>query len=110
VLALRWTDVDFDAKTISISRSVQVAKVRSGERDPKWVRSVKKPKTARGVRTIQIDDGLCDLLRQERDRHLRLVAGVPDGEAADLAHVRLPVIWVVIGSKRTDVYGVFSRK
>jgi integrase len=45
---------------------------------------------ARGVGTIQIDDSLCELLRRERDRHLRLIAGVPDGVSVDLALVRLP--------------------
>jgi hypothetical protein len=38
----------------------------------------KEPKTARGKRTITVDDDLIALLVAERERYLRLVAGVPD--------------------------------
>jgi integrase len=68
ILALRWIDVDLDAKTIAITRSVEETKAHG--------RRVKGPKTKRGRRTIQIDDGLVALLRTERERHLRLVAGI----------------------------------
>jgi integrase len=51
---------------------------------------MKAPKTARGKRTIKIDDELLTLLIAELDRHLRIVAGVPDGSAVDLSLVKLP--------------------
>jgi integrase len=38
-----------------------------------------------------IDDALVALLCNERDKHLRLKAGVPDGVEVDLSLVRLPV-------------------
>jgi integrase len=120
VLALRWIDIDIDAKTISISRSVEETKLRGQDgKGPKTKRSVKKPKTARGVRTIQIDDRLCELLRQERDRHLRVVAGVPDGVAVDLSLVRLskealcfPAIGTSLTALRSphSIYDMFVKR
>jgi integrase len=47
-------------------------------------------KDGRGNRTIQIDDHLLDLLLSERDKHLRAIAGVPDGAAVNLSLVKLP--------------------
>jgi integrase len=51
---------------------------------------LKGPKTARGKRTIAIDDDLIVLLLTEREKHLRIRAGVPDGAAVDLSLVKLP--------------------
>src|SRR5262249_39001983 len=51
---------------------------------------LKEPKNARHRRTIVIDDELITLLCAERDRHLRIIAGVPDGIAVDLAFGTLP--------------------
>jgi Phage integrase family len=39
---------------------------------------------------IGISDDLVTLLRSERERHLRIVAGVPDGATVDLSLVKLP--------------------
>jgi integrase len=120
VLALRWVDVDLDARTISITRSVEETKVRGDNvKGQKTKRSVKKPKTARGVRTLQIDDRLCELLRQERERHLRLLAGVPDGASVDLSLVRLPkeaLCFPAIGASLTalrsphSIYDMFVKR
>jgi integrase len=44
----------------------------------------------RGKRTITIDAELVALLLDERERYLRLIAGVSDGAAVDLALVKLP--------------------
>jgi integrase len=82
VLALRWVDLDLEANTMSITRSIEETKQHG--------RRVKGPKTARGVRKITIDAGLVELLRRERERHLRLVAGIPDGVEVDLSLVKLP--------------------
>ena len=51
---------------------------------------MKGPKTERGKRTITIDDDLVALLLAERERHLRIAAGVPDGVSVDLSLVKLP--------------------
>ena len=51
---------------------------------------IKGPKTERGKRTIEIDNELVALLLTERERHLQIVAGVPDGAAVDLSLVKLP--------------------
>jgi integrase len=82
ILALRWSDVSFESKTLTIARAI--------EQTRKYGRNVKKPKTARSHRTIAIDDNLVELLRSEREKHRRLVAGVPDGVPVDLSLVPLP--------------------
>ena len=51
---------------------------------------VKGPKKESHKRTITIDDDLLALLLVEREKHLRLIAGVPDGAAVDLALIKLP--------------------
>src|SRR5262249_2402099 len=76
ILALRWSDLDVAAKTLRIERAV--------EETEKYGIAFKEPKTARGKRTITIDDDLIALLCAERDKYLRLVASVPDGTAVDL--------------------------
>jgi integrase len=82
VLALQWADINFEAKTLSIIRAVEPTK--------KHGRRIKAPKTARGVRTITIDDALVKMLRERHAKHLRLVAGIPDGAEVDTSLVRLP--------------------
>jgi integrase len=82
VLALRWSDLDAEKKTLRIERAVDQV-----HDEPL---ALKEPKTARGKRTIAIDDALIALLLAERERHLRIRAGVPDGAAVDLSLVRLP--------------------
>ena len=52
--------------------------------------ALKGPKTANGKRTITIDDDLIAPLLVEKEKHLRIVAGVPDGVAIDLSLVKLP--------------------
>ena len=73
ILAPRWDDFDPAAKTMRIERAIE-------ETDEHGLR-IKGPKTERGKRTITIDDDLIALLVAERERHLRIVAGVPDGAA-----------------------------
>jgi integrase len=82
ILALRWADLDVEAKTLRIERAVDHVRGQP--------LAIKPPKSARGTRTITIDDGLVALLLAEREKHLRLVAGVPDGAAVDLSLVKLP--------------------
>jgi integrase len=79
---LRWSDCDPEAKTLRIERALEDTKSQG-------VR-IKGPKTERGKRTIAIDDGLVGLLCAEREKHQRLIAGIPDGASADLSLVKFP--------------------
>src|SRR5262245_30670216 len=82
ILALRWSDLDVEKKTLRIERAID--QVHGQPLD------IKGPKTARGKRTIAIDDDLIALLRAGHERHLRIKAGIPDGAVVDLSLVRLP--------------------
>src|SRR5262245_42796848 len=82
ILALRWNDLDIEKKTLRIERAVEQVHGQP--------LALKEPKTARGTRTITIDDDLIALLLTEKDKHLRIKAGVPDGVVFDLSLVRLP--------------------
>ena len=82
VLALQWRDLDPVARTLRIERAVEVT--------TEFGRRLKAPKTARGTRTIAIAAGLAAMLVAEREKYLRLVAGVPDGVDVDLSLIRLP--------------------
>jgi integrase len=83
ILALEWADLAPEKKTLRIERALEETKAHG--------RHTKAPKTARGTRTIDIDDGLLGVLLALREHHLRIVAGIPDGAGApDLSLVRLP--------------------
>jgi integrase len=83
ILALRWSDVDVSNKTLRIERAI--------EKLHKQASSLKGPKADRHKRTITIDDDLLALLCAERETHLRIKAGIPDGAASvDLSLVKLP--------------------
>jgi integrase len=82
ILALRWTDLDADAKTLRIERAIEDTKAH-GLR-------FKEPKTKRGRRTVMIDDGLIALLVTERQKYQRIIAGVPDGQGVDFSLIKLP--------------------
>jgi integrase len=82
ILALQWTDLILDKKTLRIERAV--------EQVHKQPLALKDPKTERGKRTITIDDDLLALLCAEREKHLRIMAGVPDVAVVDLSLVKLP--------------------
>jgi integrase len=82
VLALRWSDLDVDARTLRIERAI--------EQIHGTPLVLKDPKTARGKRAIAIDADLVALLCAEREKHLRIKAGVPDGVTVDLSLIKLP--------------------
>jgi integrase len=82
ILALRWSDIDSTKKALRIERALE-------ETEEHGLR-VKSPKTTRGTRTITIDDDLLALLLSHREKHLRIVAGVPDDAQVDLSLVKLP--------------------
>lgn len=86
-LALGWLDVDFDAGTISISRTLQ--RIPKALRDPEdtgygtHYRLV-EPKTASSVRTVSMPKVAAAALREHRVRQLqeRIAAG-PAWQASD---------------------------
>jgi integrase len=82
-LALRWTDLDVANKTLRIERAIEETKA-NGLR-------FKGPKKEAHKRSITIDDDLITVLVAVREKHQRLVAGIPDraGEV-DLSLVKLP--------------------
>jgi integrase len=83
ILALRWSDLDFGSRTLRIERAI--------EETGAYGLRLKLPKTGtRGQRTIAIDNDLIALLAGERERYLRIMAGVPDGLSVDLSLVKLP--------------------
>jgi integrase len=81
-LGLQRRDLDITNKTLRIERAVEKTK--------KYGLSIKEPKRARHKRTIAIDDDLIKLLLIEREKHLRIAAGVPEGASVDLSLVKLP--------------------
>jgi integrase len=95
ILALRWTDFDPAAKTLRIERALEYTVGHELE--------FKAPKSERGRRTIAIDDFLIELLRKEREKYLRIVAGVPAGAAVDLLLVRLADEALVFPSPEGDL-------
>src|SRR5262249_43625386 len=82
ILALQWGDLSIENRTLTIARALEETKAHG--------RGIKGPKTVRGFRTIVIDDSLIKLLVAEREKHRRLLAGVPDATTLDLSVVRLP--------------------
>jgi integrase len=82
LLALRWTDLDPDKKTLRIERAWEQTK--------KFGLRLKPPKTKRGFRTIELDDGMINILLAERQSYQRIQAGIPVGAGVDLSLVRLP--------------------
>jgi integrase len=79
---LRWIDLDVVKKTLRIERALEQTK--------KFGIRFKPPKTKRGFRTIDLDDGTIAVLVKEKERHQRLYAGIPDGAEVDLSLIRLP--------------------
>jgi integrase len=82
ILALRWSDFDVPAKVLRVRRAIEETKGHVG---------FKPPKTKRGIRDIVIHDDLVELLCAERDKFLRLKAGITqDVSPVDLSLLKLP--------------------
>jgi integrase len=82
LLALRWSDLDREKRTLRIERAWEPTK--------KYGLRLKPPKTARGLRTISLDEVTVSMLVDQCERHLRIHAGIPDGADVDLSLIRLP--------------------
>jgi integrase len=81
ILALRWSDFDQDKSTLSITRAVEQLKTGL---------TFKGTKKKSHERVITIDPDLVAMLVSERDKHRRIIAGVPEGAAVDLRAIKLP--------------------
>ncbi|MGM4870682.1 hypothetical protein AB7645_05575 [Bradyrhizobium sp. 956_D2_N1_5] len=86
LLALRWSDLNVENKTLDIRRALD----RSAPSE-KFKLGVKPPKTARGRRTIDLDDGTIAMLLAEKQKHQRLFSGIPDGAEVELSLIKLPL-------------------
>ncbi|HEY6259898.1 MAG TPA: site-specific integrase, partial [Xanthobacteraceae bacterium] len=82
IAGLKWSDFDPESKTLRITRSLEYT-AEAGLQ-------FKVPKSKRGRRTITIDDGLVGLLLKEKEKHLRIAAGVPATADVDLSLIKLP--------------------
>jgi integrase len=82
LLAIRWADLSVDKKTLRIEWALEQTKKHGVSR--------KRPKTKRGLRTIDLDDATIAMLLKLRNTHLRIRAGIPDGVDVDLSLVKLP--------------------
>jgi integrase len=74
ILGLRWSDVDLDAGTLRITRTLITTDAqRKGEPGMAWG----TPKTAKGRRSVALDPATVAAVRQHRSRQLaeRLAAG-----------------------------------
>lgn len=69
LLALRWSDVDLDARRLSVQRSLETVK---------GVTRTKPPKTTRSARTMALPPFVVDVLRHERKRQEELRGSAPD--------------------------------
>jgi integrase len=78
LLGLRWSDIDTDAKTMHIERSI--------EQIGTTVR-IKEPKTKAGTRTISLPDIVIDVLRDHRRSQLELRMALGQGRLPDDAFI-----------------------
>lgn len=78
LLALKWSDVDYDNKTISITRNL----VRAGDSGNELI--LKDPKTEESIRTIPISDNILNLLKKQnlrqKENKLKLGAYYKDSD------------------------------
>jgi integrase len=91
ILALEWGDLDLAARTLTVERTVDTGLAG---------RKTKEPKSARGKRTIRIDDGLAAILADERAKATELYGELGDDTLvfpspdADPRHLRNPsAVW-----------------
>lgn len=78
-------DLNVENKTLDIRRALD----RSAPSE-KFKLGIKPPKTARGRRTIDLDDGTLAMLLAEKRKQQRMFSGIPDGAEIDLTLIKLP--------------------
>ncbi len=74
LLGLRWSDIDLDARRLTVRRSVETIK---------GITTTKPPKTARSARTIALPPFVADVLRAERAAQARLLLLLGVGRSED---------------------------
>jgi integrase len=82
LLALRWSDFSPENKMLRIEWALEQTKKHGVRR--------KRPKTKRGLRTIDLDDATIAMLLKVKASHQRIAAGIPDDVDVDLSLVKLP--------------------
>ena len=65
LVGLKWTDVDFDNRTLTISRSMEY-RHSTGE----W--RIGGPKSKSGYRSIPLTDEAIDILRKQKQKNLEV--------------------------------------
>lgn len=68
IVALRWEDIDFDNKTISINKSAAIVSKKEQKNDGVIHSEViiQTPKTKKSVRKLYIEEPIISLLKQEK--------------------------------------------
>jgi integrase len=69
-LALRWTDVDLDERTLTVARAVRRVRYNDGG-GSKWRLEEAAPKTASSCATIAVPGFVCERLRKHRVAQLK---------------------------------------
>lgn len=69
ILALKWTDINYSAKTFSITKSYDYIDHR-----------IKEPKTKSSIRTIKVNQKLLDLVDQLKANHQQFVFATKKGK------------------------------
>ena len=77
ILGLRWQDVNFSRKTVSVNQTCLV-------RDGKSAVITQSTKTTSSRRTLSIDDATIAMLREQKAYCLRLKLRLPDHKPCDL--------------------------
>lgn len=61
LLALNWSDIDFNARTVAVSKSI-----RSVKKDGKYVFEIQVPKTHNSIRTVAIPVAVIQALKNHK--------------------------------------------
>lgn len=64
VCGLKWSDIDFEKNTITVSRTVQRIMRKNGSKSTELI--VSSPKSITSKRTIPLPEFLCDILKNHR--------------------------------------------
>ncbi|MDF2958800.1 MAG: integrase [Paenibacillus sp.] len=94
ILGLRWKDIDFDKKTISINQTLTHygKELKDGA------------KTISGVRTISISDSLVKILKKQQEKYLEFKSNTPDFVDLDLVIYNLKNGKTVFPGNLTKTY------
>lgn len=99
LVPLRWSDIDFETKTISITKSVEIINSRFVVKEG--------AKSESGVRTIQMPDILADHLR-EKKRQATSIFVVPTAKGQMMSETAFRRMWESYMTELNFRYGDFS--